>query len=113
MNKQKDFLVIFTKDNGARIEKDPEYVKLHKNDPNTLFNPEIPKGTSPSTWTLKDGKISSGKIKHEIEKYDFVNEKNKRHQDQNFKLKIKLKRYKIAVILIILATIGHICQVHL
>lgn len=46
----KDFLVIFLESGGARVEKHPEYIKLHKNDSNVLLNPELPEGISPSKW---------------------------------------------------------------
>ncbi len=93
----KQYLVIFTEKNGARVEKHPEFIELHKNDENVLLNPELPKGVSPSNW-FKDGdkigvsdntsisnNIHSSFLDERIIRQDNINEKLKK-QNKNIKI---------------------------
>lgn len=53
----KNYLVVFS-EKGVRIEKDPTFIELHKNDENVLLNPEIPHGIPLDYWIKKDNKIA-------------------------------------------------------
>jgi hypothetical protein len=51
-----DYLVIFS-ENGARVIKDPIYVKEHKKDPEVLLNPILPHGVPLEYWKKSGNKI--------------------------------------------------------
>jgi hypothetical protein len=120
----KHYLVIFTKNNGAKIIKDPEYVSMHRDDPDALFNPELPKGISPSLW-VKDGNKISVKESDittfvEAKGIDetFINTKITRLENEKIALNKhlnildkKIKKYKIIIVsfgIIIAALVGKI-----
>ena len=116
----KDILVIFN-ENGARIEKSPEIISLHKNDSNVLYNPELPHGVPPHYW-IKDGdKIGFREdnpykeiIIESPEKYKKLNEqKDQIINELNIHFKKLVNKYKILSISLIVVIIGLLCHQHL
>lgn len=115
---KKDFLVVFN-DGGTRIEKDPSYIALHKNDENVLLNPEIPEGSSPSDW-IKNGNKIDVNINSQPEKFwryskkdDIIqnlemNLKDANNTIKNLQKNIKNKKYIIITLSIVI--IGFVCQ---
>jgi hypothetical protein len=101
----KDFIVIFS-ETGARIVKDPKFIKEHKNDSNVLFNPKIPAKTFPHSWFKDGNKIGIKKnIIHDIDLTPV-------HESFAQESLIKLKRkFKILSIVTVLLTIGIIIRV--
>lgn len=102
----KNYLVIFTENNGARVEKDPAYIELHKNDDNVLLNPVIPIGSGPSNW-IKVGNT----IQVTDRKIESTNLKCNFSEERIVRLNKKVRNHKILVIILIsVITIGLICH---
>ena len=53
----KNYLVVFS-ESGARVMKDPHYIKEHKNDKNVLYNPILPHGVPLEYWRQGKNKIT-------------------------------------------------------
>jgi len=101
----KDFIVIFS-ETGARIVKDPQFIKEHKNDSNVLFNPKIPPKAVLHSWFKDGNKIG---IKEEvIHDIDLTPVHESFTQESLTKLKFK---FKILSIVTVLLTIGIIIRV--
>jgi hypothetical protein len=101
----KNYLVIFTENNGARVEKRPDFIELHRNDSNVLLNPELPKGVSPTHWIKVGDKI--GVCENTV---NSPRPASKYIDERIVRLKKQVKIYKIATILLSsTVVIGLIC----
>lgn len=112
---KKEILVVFNKEGGARIEKDSEYISLHKDDENVLLNPEIPEGSSPSHWVKNGDKIEVNtpiqppkfyKYSQKDEKIQKLEKSLEKQQRKN-----KINKYIITILSIAL-TLGLLCHLH-